>query len=553
MAAGPEAAYDLGGRTVVRHEGERHAHDGMTVQDYVRILKRRKWLLLVTIVLVPLAAVLWSSRQEPVYEATAEVLLSNQDISSGVTGVNSSTVFQTPDRVAQTQAELAMTPRVAELTLEETGIESITPLGLLGFVSVVPQQNADILDVSIRHGDPDVARRLASAYAEQFTVYKQELDTAAVKTALNAVETNIAELEATGASDTPLHRDLRESQQRLQTIEALQTRNAFIIRAPSSAAQVAPLPVRNGILGLMLGIVLGLGLAFLRDALDTRIRTPEEVSDRLGLPLLARLPAPPRRFAKHDALVMQDDPMSPEAEHFRMLRTNFEFVNLERGAQVVMITSAVSAEGKSTTASNLAAALARSGKRVALVDLDLRRPYIDRFFGLEGHPGLTQVALGHVELADAIVSVALPEGSIRRSERGRNGSNGHAKLQGVLDVLPSGPIPPDAGEFVGTQAVAKILNALREQHDLVIVDAPPLLQVGDAMALSPRVDAMILVARLKLLRQHMLRELQRLMENVPAKPLGLVVTGADEAVGYGYGYGSEVEPQRRRRIREPVA
>ncbi len=308
----------------------------------------------------------------------------------------------------------------------------------------------------------------------------------------------------------------------------------------------------------MLGIILGLGLAFLRETLDTRVRTAEEVSERLHLPLLARLPAPPRRLAKSDRLVMLDEPTSPDAEAVRMLRTNFDFVNLERDARVVMVTSAVPSEGKSTTAANLAIALARGGRRVTLVDLDLRRPYIARFFDLNGTAGLTQVALGRVELDDAIVSIGLSKGETGKRNHDSNGGNGHAKLEGFLNVLTTGPIPPDAGEFVGTHAVAAIIETLREQNDFVIVDAPPLLHVGDAMALTSRVDGLLLVARLNLLRRPMLRELSRLLHTTPAQPLGFVVTGAESEIGYGYGAGygygyDEPAPSGRRSSRTPVA
>jgi len=238
---------------------------------------------------------------------------------------------------------------------------------------------------------------------------------------------------------------------------------------------------------------------------------------------------------------MLEAPRSKESEAFRMLRTNLEFTNLEHGARVIMVTSALESEGKSTTASNLALALARSGRHVALADLDLRRPYLDRFFDLKDRPGLTQVALGHVGLEEALATIAITDPS-ENSHGGAeaaaaNGTNGHARVSGILEVLPSGPIPPDAGEFVGTHAVASIIQRLRDRADFVIVDAPPLLNVGDAMALSPKVDGIILVTRLKVLRRGTLKELHRLLANVPAQPLGFVVTGAEVEKGYGYGYG----------------
>jgi len=515
--------------------------DGATLHDYLRVLRRRKWIILTAVIVVPAVAVAMSMRQQALYQSTAEVLLTNKDISAGLTGVSGSSVFQTSDRIAQTQADLATTPTVARRALVSAGIDDMSPYQLLGSVSVQPRPDADLLDFTVTSPIPARAVELATVFAREFTVYKNQLDTAAVRTSLTEVTSQLRNLESLGQKETTLYTSLVEQEQQLRTIQALQASNSFVVQPATGASQVQPRPFRAGLLGFLVGLVLGLGLAFLREALDTRVRTAEEVSEALGLTLLARLPTPPRRLASKDSLIMLEAPRSKEAEAFRMLRTNLEFTNLEHKARVIMVTSALESEGKSTTASNLALALARSGRHVALADLDLRRPYLDRFFDLNDRPGLTQVALGHVELEAALATIAITDPSDNshraREAVGANGTNGHGRVSGVLEVLPSGPIPPDAGEFVGTQAVMAIIQALRDRADFVIVDAPPLLNVGDAMALSPKVDGIILVTRLKVLRRGTLKELHRLLANVRAQPLGFVVTGAEVEKGYGYGYG----------------
>jgi Mrp family chromosome partitioning ATPase len=219
-----------------------------------------------------------------------------------------------------------------------------------------------------------------------------------------------------------------------------------------------------------------------------------------------------------------------------MLRTNLEFVQLEAPTRCIMVTSAVEAEGKSTTAANLAVTLARGGKRVVLVDFDLRRPFLDRFFPAGKHPGLTNVALGYASLDQALIKVPLVE---RKEVGWKNGSNGNgsARVDGLLEVLTSGPVPPNVDDFVGTKAVADILEALKHRADVVVVDATPLLVVGDAMSLATAVDAMLVVTRIKVVRRPMLKELRRVLDAVPARKLGFVLTGANQEESYG-GYGA---------------
>src|SRR5207245_6059317 len=149
----------------------------------------------------------------------------------------------------------------------------------------------------------------------------------------------------------------------------------------------------NGLVWLRLGRVLGIGLAFRRDHLDTRARTSAEVSHHLGLPVLARLPRPPRTLRRRRQLAVLQSPTSTDAEPFRVLCTNFEFTNLDLGARTIMVTSAREGEGKSTTAANLALAMASTGRHVALVDLDLRRPFLHQFFQIPAAQGLTNLVL----------------------------------------------------------------------------------------------------------------------------------------------------------------
>lgn len=551
--------------------------ESSTLRDYLRVVRRRKWVILQAVALVPLTAVLLSTRQERLFEAEAEVLLS-RPLAPSLTDPQDPTIApRSPERVAETEAELARVPDLAERTLEAAGVEDRTAQDFLAASEVSAKQNTDLLEFRVTDHLQGLAVRLATEYARQFVDYRRGLDTAAFVNAREEVRENLDKLEAEGDQGTPLYKSLRDEEQQLRMLEALQTSNAFVVREADEAKQVQPRPVRNGILGLALGLVLGIGLAFLWEALDTRVRSAEEIGERLGLPLLGRLPKPPRSLRNNDQLAMLEEPSGVHAEAFRMLRTTLNFITLTRSLRTVMVTSAVEGEGKSTTAANLAVALARLGWRVILVDLDLRRPYLDRFFHLEYRPGITDVVLGHADLDTALTPIAFAETdprvapdedpswtreavtatpleaaaaspleellTIRSSgldDHLRTAANGDGRsdVRGMLQVLPSGPIPPDPGELVGGEVVADILERLRERADLVLIDSAPLLHVGDAMSLSTRVDGLLLVSRLKLVRKPMLVELQRVLAACPAEKLGFVLADAELEEGYGYGAGA---------------
>jgi Mrp family chromosome partitioning ATPase/capsular polysaccharide biosynthesis protein len=501
--------------------GEIHAP---SLRDYGRMLWRRRWIVLLVALLAPATAVALSLRQDPVYEASSQVLLQNENLAGTLTGVPSTALANDPARLVQTQADLARVPLVARRTLAAAGVHDITADELLGNSSVSAKTDSDMLEFSVRGGDPLVIRKLAAAYAREYTGYRREVDTAAISLALTEAERRLAELRSNGDSNSPLYASVADKIQTLQTMEALQTSNAFVVRTPDSAVKVSPKPVRNGVLALALGLVLGVGLALLRETLDTRVRTADEVSQALGIPLLARLPRPSKRLAARHLLASLTQPSGASAESFRLLRTNLSFASLEHPARSILVTSALKGEGKTTTAANLAVTFARAGRRVALVDLDLRRPTLHKFFGLRSSPGLTDVVLGHSPLSDAMNAVLLDSG--RPSGGPHEDTNGH-RTRGLLEVLPAGQIPSDPAEFIETSSLGRLLDELHQHYDLVLIDSPPVLAVGDPLMLSARVDGVLLVARLALLRRPMLEELRRQLEMSPARLLGFVLASPE--------------------------
>ena len=516
----------------MRHDEGRHSS---TLRDYFSLVHRRKWIILTAMVVVPAVAFFYSKSQTTLYRSDAQVLLSQNNLANALTGTPESSVYQPVERLSQTQADLARVPEVAMRAVRSIGAPRSAG-ALLGESSVTADLQSNFLFFSVTDRNRDLAQRLATSYAQAFTQYRHELDTTSLRRAREDLDKRLSDLRASGGANTSLYASMADKANLLRTMEALQTSNASVVQEAGAAYQVAPKPARNGILGLALGLILGIGLAALRDALDTRVRSADEIGERLGVPLLARVPEPPRRLRKNNRLTMLREPDGPGAEAIRMLRTNLDFVRLKNQAKVILISSAVEAEGKSTTAANLAVALARSGKRVALVDLDLRRPYLAEFFGTRGHPGLTHIALGYASLDEALIRVPVLDPAAVESNGNGNGSSSSKRVSGLLEVLTAGPLPPNLDEFITSPPVVQVLETLRQRCDVVIVDAPPLLLVNDAMSLAAIVDAIAVVTRINVVRRPMLKELRRVLDTLPAEKLGFIVTGAEQEESYaGYG------------------
>jgi capsular exopolysaccharide synthesis family protein len=491
-----------------------------TLSDYVEVLKRRWWVVLLSLVIVPAAAVLVSLRQPALYEGSAQVLISRDGLATQLEGLSDQTA-EDPERNAQTQAELARGPKVARRALEAAKLDR-SPSDLLGASSVTPTPEADLLSFRVRDSDPDVAASLANAYARQFTIYRRELELDTLESARARIQGEIEALQARGDGDSAAYETLLEKDQQLLAVEALQTGRAVVVRVARGATQIQPQPQRAASIGLVLAIVLGLALAFLWEALDSRVRSAQDVAARLRLPLLGRIPRPPRRGRQSRQLVMLSAPYSKAAEAFRMLRSNVEFAALDRSDRIFMVTSAQAGEGKSTTIANLAIAFAHAGRRTILVDLDFRNSFLENLFGLEGEPGVTDVVSGEVSLEDALIRGPLPPDNIPAP--GRGVADDH------LWILPSGSVSPT--DFGAARRLPEILRALSELADMVLIDAPPLLVAGDAMALTAHVDGMMVVTRANLIRAATLEELRRVLDLAPAMKLGFVLTGSRDVNGY---------------------
>ena len=534
-------------RTVMNPKPEA---DAVTLHDYLRVVRRRKWVVLLAAFIVPLLAVAYSLHQQKRYEASADVLLNSETVATTVSAIPQSGLSEDPVRVTDTQAQVARVPKIARDTLRAVSSARLTVGEFLADSSVSSSPASDVLTFAVTSHDPALAKGLANAYARAYSGYRQRLYTDSIERALADVQRRLRRLDRSGATlerrgaaigaltaSESLYTSLIDRQQALESMQALQPSAASVLRQADGAVLTQPKTLRNVALGLVVGVVLGLMVVFLREALDTRVRTAEEISAQLGgLPLLGRVPRSPKRLRRAGRLVMLEEPASHRAEAFRIVRANLDFVTLDRDVRTIMVTSALEQEGRSTTIANVAIALARAGKHVVLVDLDLRHPALGRVFGVNG-PGLTEVVLGHVPLEEALSPIMLTDAAARgrrfawRRRRNRNGALTREPL-GKLEMLPSGPIPPDPGEFVSSPALGRILHALRGRADVVLVDAPQALRIGDVITLSSRVDGIVVVARSKVLRRQTLAELNRVLAPASTRLLGVVVTGEREGESY---------------------
>jgi Mrp family chromosome partitioning ATPase len=518
------------------------------VREFLDVIRRRKLALLLPIVLTPIIALGNTFLQDPVYAASADVLVTNGSVGSALSDLPGLSSPDQPERNARTQVGLARLPRVAQRVIDAAPLfEDSTTFLRRSSVSVPP--DADILRFTVEDAEGEQAARLATIYAREFTQYRNSLDVEAIRNTRAKIQRALAKLVASGGNGTQLESELQQAIRQLNAAEAVQGSAAIVVQPAVGAEQIAPRPKRDFVLAIALGTLLGIGLAFLVERLDTRLRTTEEIESILGLPVVGEVPTPPELPRKsRTSVAMLEFPYGPYAEGIRKLRANVEFVNLDLGARTVMVTSALAGEGKTTTAADLAVALARSGRKVAFCDLDSRSPTVGAAFGLVGQRGLAEVAFGLASLDRVLVSFepasettpSVPRDFTSRLPDAESAddlvvqSHHDSKSRGELHVLPFGRVrPPSPADFVGSSSVRHVVAELARTHDIVIVDTPPTIPVSDALTISEYVDAAIVVTRLASSQRPTLRSLRKLLATFRTPMLGLVVTGVAEEEGYG--------------------
>ena len=427
--------------------------------------RRWTWLVAATVAGLLAGLVHWLAATET-YRASASVFFSLQYGDSASELVQGSTYAQ--DQVASF-ARLATTPAVLEPVIDDLDLP-LGPQQLAGRVEAAAPVDTVIVEIAVTDTDAVRSARTADAVA--------------------------AELSRTVESLAP------QDDGGDPTVRALIVAGAEVPEGPVSPDLLVDL-----VLGLLAGLVLGAAAAWGRTALDTRVPDPATVATLTDLPVVGTIGV---LGAGGSPVVVESAPHSPAAEAFRQLRTNLQFLQVShdgRGdagdepVRVLMVTSSVPDEGKSTVAANLAATLAETGSRVLLVDADLRRPSVAPLLGLEGAAGLTTVLLGQARVEDVVQDW---------------GSSG-------LEVLASGPVPPNPSELLASPAMRRLLADVRGSHDVVVLDAPPLLPVADAAILSHAVDGTFVVVNARRVRRHQVREGLANLARVHSAVLGVVL------------------------------
>jgi Mrp family chromosome partitioning ATPase/capsular polysaccharide biosynthesis protein len=499
----------------------------VSLRHYAEILWRRKWLVVETAVIIPAIVIGVSFTQPNQYAATARLMAVSQSPSVSVAVGTNIDLSKPDEREMQTLASFVVTPEIAQRVSDQLGWPD-DPATLMASTKAEADPNADIIAVTTERAMPAEAADLANAFAQQFVQWRKDTQQNSLDEAIKLLDDQIALASPGSAARTALV----ERRSQLEVLKALVSGGLTVGEAAQPpGVPSSPKPLRDGVLAIAAALVLGVGLAFLRDSLDVKVRSADEIAELTDLPVIGAIPEFRKSEKSPDKLIVLDDPGGPTAEAYRFLRTNLDFVNFNHDIKVVLVTSPLPAQGKSTTIANLAVALLRAGKRVAVVEGDLRRPALHRYFKIANARGVTNVVSGDTPLADAVQVLTFKDSSATVTTTSgpdatlvrKTGPSKGADLK--LRVLPSGPLPPNPGEIVNSQQLADILETLKADSDYVLVDAPPMFAVGDAAAMADKVDGIIVILRLDETTADTLKNVEDFFRRVPTRALGLVVSG----------------------------
>ena len=498
----------------------------LSIERALGVVRRRALWILLCVILVAGAAYGFSKHQAKKYTATASLVFNNNQLSQQVAGLQAvSSNNQTS--VQNTNVKLVELGDMAEKTASQLA-RGLTMEQVKEDLSVSAQGESSIVNVSATAASPALAADIANAYTSQFVKEQQTSNHHYYASALVLVNKQLAALPPRQRAGTA-GLALQDRAQSLGVLAELRNGNVEVAQAampPTSPS--SPKTARNTILGGLLGLMLGLGIAFLLERLDRRIREPQDLEAVYGLPLLGVVPESSALSRSGRGGGETRAALPPgEAEAFHLIRAHLRYFNVDRDLRTLMVASAAPGDGKTTVARHLAGAAARMGSRVLLVEADLRRPTLAQQLVVQSGPGLADVLIGAVSMHDATQTVDL-EGSAE-SAKGR-----------TYDLLVSGAVlPPNPGELIESQAMEAVLQQAKADYDLIVIDTPPLTAVSDAFPLLRKVDGVIIVGRVGRNRRDIAERLHETLTGAGAPLLGVVANGFKSSGPGSYAYAYE--------------
>jgi capsular exopolysaccharide synthesis family protein len=491
---------------------------------YLKAIRRRMPLILLLTGLVTAAAVGFSLAQTKKYEATARIVLSQTDPINAVIDPTTPINYD-PESDRNTRVSLIKLEAVAEAVKREESLDYSTT-ELLDKVTTEVEANSDIVLIKALDPDPETAANIATGFAEQYQEYRQETARESLNEAAVVTREQLEQLSPEEQA-TEQGRDLRASLREIEILAAAQRGGVEVAETadvPTDPAE--PKPLMNGVLAFVLGFGFSVALAVAMEFIDRRLKDEEDVENAFGLPILATIPRPARRS---QTIVPGED--RGQFEGYSALATNLRFFELGPELESIMITSPGPSEGKTSVTLGTARALAALDLRVIAIEADLRRPSFAKY-GIGRGAGLSTVLAGVSDVDSSLIEV--DASSLSRVDGGTGG--GRAR---TFHVLPAGPVPPNPQALLARPMMTHVIEDARAMADVVLVDVPPLGTVNDPITLANLVDGVVLVAHLGRTTRDASRRTLRLLANVDARQLGIVVTGA--APGEGY-YGAYTSP-----------
>ena len=493
---------------------------------YLRSLWRWKWLMLAFLVVVPLISYALEARKTKEYESST--LVNPQAVSIDLSSFGGESVGAAN---IQAIARLVKTTAVASQAARFMPHPPPNSASLLGHVSTDADVDTGFLTITATDTDPKRASDIANAFGRAISKSRVDQANTQIEQVISKLERQIAALPKT---DT-VGRDTLSSQlQRARSLRAVgQNPSSGIIERAAPASSPSNHNTRRALeLGFVLALLLGFGAVAIAENSDRRVRSPDDLEEMTGLPLLSAIPA--------SAFDPAEDEDLRDEEAFQMLRGALMYFNVDQRLKSVVITSPGQEDGKTTVAVRLAQSAARAGRNVILVDADLRRPQIGPRLGVNTPEGLGTVLAGQADLWSSLAE-------IRVSTEG----DSQITAQGSLRILPAGTPAPNPSELLSSEAMERVLHELESEADLVIVDSAAALAVSDALPLLRWTSGVVLIARLNRSTRAGIRRLQKIITSANGTLLGVVATGAPSRSGYdGYGYGYGYKDSRARKRAE---